>query len=312
MAGDGREGGFIKLHRRVKSWPLWKAMSCAQRAVWIELLFSANWKDEEAWYGSRRYVVRRGQLAHSEAEIAKRAKVGRQVVRDTFVRLTAEGAVTREPAMAGTQVPWLTTIINYEKFQGSDEDENPQANQSRTSEEPARNQPGTPREEEEEEEEGKTAPGSASAPPPKPDPKPPPPTAELPLLGASAAPPAPRPAAERASTARAAGASKPKAADPLRRELSDALVAIGREERGGSFAFEGAKDAQGVSRLLGYTRDVAEHVRRFRLALRSPAVEYGFRVDSIAAFATSRVWNHFAPPKVGRPTHLAPLGRPGA
>lgn len=138
------------------------------------------------------------------------------------------------------------------------------------------------------------------------DAPPPPPAVETLVLDT---PPAPRPAAESPS-ARAAGTSKPKA-DPLRRSLSDALLAVGKEERGGAFAFEGPKDSQAITRLLGFTRDVEEHVRRFRLALRSPAVEYGYRVDSIAAFATSRIWNHFAAPRSAGPTRLAPLGQPG-
>lgn len=147
MLGDGREGGFIKLYRRLESWPLWQAMSALQRMVWIELLLLANWRDREGWYGARRYVIRRGQLAHSEEAIAERAKVGRQVVRDTFTRLLVEGAITRERALPGNQAPWLTTIINYERFQGGDDDENPRSNQHGTNLEPAENQPGTPREE---------------------------------------------------------------------------------------------------------------------------------------------------------------------
>lgn len=88
-------------------------------------------------------------------------------------------------------------------------------------------------------------------------------------------------------------------------------MAVGREERAGSFAFGGAKGHEALLRLLSWSRDVDEHVRRFRLALRSPAADYGFRVDTIAAFATDRVWNHFAPSAAPAPK-IRPLVAPGA
>jgi hypothetical protein len=111
-------------------------------------------------------------------------------------------------------------------------------------------------------------------------------------------------------------APKPKAktkteTDPVRRALSDALVAVYAVERGSPYGWDGAKDAEALGRLLGWSRDVSDHERRFRLALRSPAAEYGYRVDTIAQFATSRVWNHFAGGSSAPQTKAAPLCAPG-
>jgi hypothetical protein len=104
-----------------------------------------------------------------------------------------------------------------------------------------------------------------------------------------------------------------KTPDPLRRILADALVECGKRERSGCFAFSGPADAQGVSRLLGWSRDVDDHVRRFQAALRSPQEAYGYRVDSIHTFATARVWNHFAPTRASPPKvrALKSPGEPG-
>lgn len=155
MAASGREGGFIKLHRRIQSWPLWRAMSPLQRMVWLEMLFAANWKDDVLWYGTRRIEVRRGQLAHSEAELARRAEVGRKVVRDTIAKLLAEGAIRRERGLTEGQCPHLITIVNYDKYQGNDDDEGPAEGQGRAKVGPSSGPARALREEEEEEEEGK-------------------------------------------------------------------------------------------------------------------------------------------------------------
>jgi hypothetical protein len=164
---DGREGGFIKLHRQLESWPLWRAMPVGQRMVWIQILLSANWKDDSMWCGNQRITVKRGQLAHAEMEIANRAGVGRQVVRDALNKLQREGAITRQKILQGNHSPWLVTIVNYDRFQGQDEEENPRPRLPGTTEEPTGNQEGTTEEPQEKkgrrEEEKDTAAPSAPA-----------------------------------------------------------------------------------------------------------------------------------------------------
>lgn len=158
---DDREGGFIKLHRRIRSWPLWQSMTAPEQRVWIELLLCANWKDGEFWYGSHRIPVLRGQLAHSEAEIAKLAKVGRKVVRAAIAKLQTEGAIGREKAPLEGQAPHVITIRNYEKYQGYDDGEGPAEGQGRAKAGPSEGQGRALREEGEEGEEGNTSPFSS-------------------------------------------------------------------------------------------------------------------------------------------------------
>jgi hypothetical protein len=301
MAGDGREGGYIKLHRRIKSWPLWQHMTALQRQVVIEILLSANWKARDTWSGP----VDRGELAQSEETIAHEAKVSRKVVRQAIALLEAEGFLTRrqvgidlgnDRAEVGIEKgprrgrkPSVLSVVKYEKYQGQDEEEGPKSGQPRASRGPSEGQPRAPLEEGEEREAGNGA-APLGAP------------LRLELAGGppeSLTPPAPvAVGAGPTGSAPAKANGKPKSPpDPLRRALSDALVAAGREERNGCFAFDGEKDGPALTRLLSWSRDVADHTRRFRLALCSPAVEYGYHVDTIAAFATGRVWNHFAPTK---------------
>jgi hypothetical protein len=270
---DGREGGFIKVARQWESSPVTCSLSAEGEVVWLRLLFAANWKDSEVMLRTGRRTVARGQALISEASLAQRARVGRQVVRTALRILSLHGTIICEEVQPlGNPRARLITIPNYDRFQGVEIE----PTQGSTAAQPAANHKPTRSEEVEEVEEGKSAA---------------PPLRLAPLD-------APRKKPET------------KKADPLRRELSDALVSVFREERRTDYGFDGVRDGQGVGRLLSWSRDVAEHARRFREALRSPAVEYGYRVDTIAAFASGRIWNHFAKTMTA-PIGMRRLGSPG-
>jgi hypothetical protein len=155
---DLREGGFIVLHRRIRSWPLWHFMSAEQRMVWVQILLDANWKDSEAWMGTHRFTVKRGQLIHSERTLAKNAGVGRQVVRTTIEKLLTEGAITRHPVNIpeatheATHIPHILTVCNYSRYQDVPDDANPARNPTLTQSQPRGNPGVTPSEQVEQEE----------------------------------------------------------------------------------------------------------------------------------------------------------------
>jgi hypothetical protein len=294
MASDGREGGYIKAARQWESSPVTRSLSAEGEVVWLRLLFAANWKDSEVMLRTGLRTIKRGQALISEATLAQRARVGRQVVRTALRTLSLHGTITCEEVQPlGNPRARLITILNYDRFQGQDEE----PTQGSTAGQPAANQRPTRSEEVEEVKKEERPPEG----------KPPAPAAEPFRLGLPQQ--TTEPATGRSASKRApvAGSEKP---DPLRRVLSDALVAVYLVERGSPYGWDRVKDGQGLGRLLSWSRDVDEHVRRFRLALRSPAIEYGFRVDTIAAFATGRIWNHFAAPASG-PVRPRPLAAPG-
>jgi hypothetical protein len=134
---DLREGGFIVLHRRIRSWPLWHFMSAEQRMVWVQILLDANWKDSEAWDGAERFTVKRGQMIHSENTIATNAGVSRKVVRTAIAKLITEGAVERKPALGRAHGPHLLTVVNYSKYQDYDGDAGPPSGQERAKDGPS-------------------------------------------------------------------------------------------------------------------------------------------------------------------------------
>lgn len=119
-----RERGFIVIHRRIKSWPLWRSMTANQRSVWTEMLLAANWAPSEVWVGGKRVAVPRGAFIDTQETLAEEAKVSRKVVRQAFDHLLAEGAITRAAVgrQSGRDV-MLTTIVNYDKYQSFTERE---------------------------------------------------------------------------------------------------------------------------------------------------------------------------------------------
>lgn len=109
----GVEGGFISLHRRIEDWPLWRAFSAEQRMVVVDLLLHANWKASFVWDGAKRVEVKRGELIDSERTLAKRAKVGRKVVRTVLRQLEADQFLAQRKA----QHFRVIFVIKYDIYQ---------------------------------------------------------------------------------------------------------------------------------------------------------------------------------------------------
>jgi hypothetical protein len=118
--GDDREGGFIVLHRRIESWPLWESLRGEQRHVVTTILLLANWKTRTFWYGSTPVEVRRGELAHSLEAIASRAGVSTKVARTVVGKLLAEGFLGTRPGTESGTGPRILIIRNYERYQSVD------------------------------------------------------------------------------------------------------------------------------------------------------------------------------------------------
>lgn len=121
-----REGGYIKIHRRVRSSPVWQALRADQRWVTVEILLAANWKPSTASWHGRMYEVARGELAHTLATIAERAGVSVKVVRSTVAVLLAGAFLEERYPMPGTGPgtgPRVLKVLNYEKFQDAPDDD---------------------------------------------------------------------------------------------------------------------------------------------------------------------------------------------
>jgi hypothetical protein len=124
MASDEREGGYIKLWRRLESWPFYRNLKSAAAANVITiLLLMANWKRSEVWVGGKKYTIEPGQIFASEEAIAKRAKTTRRVVRRVLYGLATVQWLSRSglPAgITGGRTSTLLTICNWSEYQSNE------------------------------------------------------------------------------------------------------------------------------------------------------------------------------------------------
>lgn len=253
---DGREGGYIKLHRRVLGSPLWRSMSAEQRGVFVELLFLANWKAQQARWKEHWYEVGRGELSHSLATIAKEAATSVKVVRTALRALMSDDrpaggngpVITERYPIPGTGPgtgPRVLTVVNYCKYQDVPGDTGTGLGKGRAR---LGHGSGTGGAQREEGEEGEEVLPSAGAPP-----------------AAPAADPVPAPA----RTNGAAKAKPEKPPDPRHHPIRTMLAAVYAEQRGGQDLPWGGPHAGQLASLLraAPTATLEEFERRWRYAL---------------------------------------------
>ena len=119
MADDGREGGFIHVHRQLLSSPVWLIPE-AQFKVWITLLLSANWKATRVPVGGAEVVIPRGSILMSEEAIGRLAGVHRSLVQRALATLKGLDTISFTPIGAGAKggsTVRMINIVKYEQFQ---------------------------------------------------------------------------------------------------------------------------------------------------------------------------------------------------
>ena len=162
----GREGGWVAVHRRLRSSELYRSLTAEQRSVFVTLLLLANWADRPAFLGRTWVTILRGELAHSLVTIAADAAVSVKVVRTTITKLMADDSP------AGGRGPFLgerytgtdkgtgyriLRVLRYDEYQSQAADEGtpmgmPGARQGHTT-----GTAGAPREQVEQEEQAQQA-----------------------------------------------------------------------------------------------------------------------------------------------------------
>lgn len=116
-SAEDREAGFIVLHRRLESWPLYRSLRAEHRHVITTLLFAANWKPGAFWYGSGEVQVGRGEFAHSLESIAERAGTSIKVVRTTIEKLLTAGFLSDATGTRTGRQPRVLRIEKYDDYQ---------------------------------------------------------------------------------------------------------------------------------------------------------------------------------------------------
>jgi hypothetical protein len=158
VSSDGRELGWVKLWRRLRSSPLWRGLRADQKGVVVTLVLLANWKPAQARWHGKPYEVARGELAHSLDEIASEAGCTVKVVRTTLVALMADDSpaggngpfVTERYPISGTGPGTGPRVLRIEKYDDFQAAENEPGTGSGTDRAQTGHGPGTDRAEREE------------------------------------------------------------------------------------------------------------------------------------------------------------------
>ena len=105
--------GYIKLHRSILKWEWWGEHNTT--LVFLYLLLNAQWEDTRY----RGYEIPRGSLITSYASISKNLNISVKSARVAINHLKATGEV----AVKGQAHFSIVTIVNWDKFQGLEEEE---------------------------------------------------------------------------------------------------------------------------------------------------------------------------------------------
>ena len=117
---------WLKLHRELVDKPIWALSTPEQKTVLITLLMMVNHKPNSWEWKGQKFTCQPGQVVTSLDSIA--AKCGRGVsiqnIRTALVRFEKLGFLTNESTKQGR----LITVINWDSYQGKDDESNKDAN----------------------------------------------------------------------------------------------------------------------------------------------------------------------------------------
>lgn len=111
--------GWVKLHRKIISSWIWRDQAAYR--VWSALILLANHDDSKAPIRGQMIPVQRGQMPTSAKDLAAVTGLERKTVLRKLHLLADDSAIVLNVSHSGT----IVTLINYEKYQGSDVDDCP-------------------------------------------------------------------------------------------------------------------------------------------------------------------------------------------
>lgn len=109
--------GYIKIYRTVEDHWIWKDPRKYQ--WWTLLIIMAAYSRKKVYFGNKEIIVERGQIATTIRNLTKSFMCAKQTVCDFLVTLEKDGMIKKESSSIMT----LITITNYDKYQGSGDDE---------------------------------------------------------------------------------------------------------------------------------------------------------------------------------------------
>lgn len=122
----GYDGGYIKLHRKIKKWEWYHDLNV--RVTFIHCLLSANWEDKK-FEGE---VIKRGSFVTSKKKLAEEVGISLQSLKTALSKLQLTEVLTISPRAKNS----LFIVKNYDLYQVA----NQVSNHELTNDQPTTNQ----------------------------------------------------------------------------------------------------------------------------------------------------------------------------
>ncbi len=118
--------GYIKLWRCIQHNPVWNYEKFSRGQAWLDLIMLANHKDSSVRKRGIKIEVKRGQVGWSERQLADRWQWSRGKVARFLEELENEQQIIQQNGPQNINVTSLITIVNYEKYQSDEPQNEPQ------------------------------------------------------------------------------------------------------------------------------------------------------------------------------------------
>lgn len=137
--------GHFKVWRALYTKPIWLKSTLEQQVILVTLIAMANFKENEWEWKGQKYVVKPGQFITSLESIRENTggNVSVQNIRTALARFEKLGFLTNESTKTGR----LITLVNWEDYQGTEEQPNKGNNKDLTKTQQRGNKDLTPIEE---------------------------------------------------------------------------------------------------------------------------------------------------------------------
>lgn len=127
--------GWISVHRKIQSHWLWDEKPFDRRSAWLDLILSANYRENTFVLGNELVKVPRGSLISSEKSLSLRWGWSRTKVRNFLNLLEKDGMIFKKSDSKKTSL----SIVNYNIYQIPETSKEQQENMKKTCKEHGKN-----------------------------------------------------------------------------------------------------------------------------------------------------------------------------
>lgn len=122
--------GWISLHRKILDNPI-VCKDSDYFSIWCYLLLNATHKEQDKMFANKRITLKKGQLITGRKKIAEQFSVSESKVQRILKKLEIEQQIEQQTCSANR----LITILNWQSYQSSEQQNEQQVNNNRTTSE---------------------------------------------------------------------------------------------------------------------------------------------------------------------------------